>query len=86
MKGVTDEVRKDLQCVEWYSFTTDIWSTEVSSDCLLSLTVHWLTKKFEKKEAVLHAQPLPGRHTGEVLSMNTTICWPSGILNLSRCI
>ena len=68
VKGVTDEVRKEVQCVEWYSFSTDIWSTEVSSDCLLSLTVHWLTKKFEKKEAVLHAQPLPGRHTGEVLS------------------
>jgi len=65
MRGVTDEVKKELQCVEWYSFTTDIWSTEVSSDCLLSLTVHWLTKKFE---AVLHAQPLPGRHTGGVLS------------------
>ena len=40
----------------------------MSNDCLLSLTVHWLTKKFEKREAVLHTQPLPGRHTGEVLS------------------
>ena len=28
VKGFTDEVRKELQCVEWYSFTTDIWSTE----------------------------------------------------------
>ena len=67
-RGVTDEVKKELQSVEWYSFTTYIWSTEVSSDCLLSLTVHWLTKDFEKKEAVLHAQSLPGSHTGEVLS------------------
>ena len=40
----------------------------MSNDCLLSLTVHWLTKKFEKKEAVLHAQLLLGRHTGKVLS------------------
>jgi len=30
--------------------------------------MHWLTKKFEKKEAVLHAQSLPGSHTGEALS------------------
>ena len=67
VKGVKDEVRKQLQSVERYSFTTDLWSTEVSNDCLLSLTVHWLTKDFEKKEAVLHAEPLPGRHTGEVL-------------------
>jgi len=56
VKGVKDEVRKQLQSVEWYSFTTDIWNTEVSSDCLLSLTMHWLTKDFEKKEAVLYAQ------------------------------
>ena len=44
-----------------------IWSTEVSNDCLLSFTVYWLTDLFEKKEAVLHAQPLPGSHSGEVL-------------------
>ena len=40
----------------------------MSSDCSLSLTVHWRTKKFEKKEAVLHAQSLPGSHIGENLS------------------
>ena len=39
VRGVTDELKKELQYVEWYSFTTDIWSTEVSNDCLLSLTV-----------------------------------------------
>ena len=27
MRGVMDEVKKELQCVEWYSFTTNIWST-----------------------------------------------------------
>ena len=50
-----------------YSFTTDTWSSEVSNDCLLSFTVHWLTDLFEKKEAVLYAQPLLGSHSGEVL-------------------
>ena len=28
---------------------------------------HWLTELFEKKEAVLHAHPLPGSHIGEML-------------------
>ena len=58
---------KELNSVQWYSFTTDIWSTEVSNDSLLSFTVHWLSEVFEKKEAVLHAHPLPGSHTGEML-------------------
>lgn len=30
--------------------------------------MYWLTKKFKKREAVLHEQPLPGTNTGEVLS------------------
>ena len=67
MSGVTEEVVKELSSVQWYSFTTDIWSTEVSNDSLLSFTVHWLSEVFEKKEAVLHAHPLPGSHTGEML-------------------
>ena len=67
MDGVATEVKKELRSAQWYSFTTDIWSTEVSNDCLLSFTVHWLTELFEKKEAVLHAQPLPGSHSAEML-------------------
>ena len=67
MDGVATEVRKELSSAQWYSFTTYIWSTEVSNDCLLSFTVHWLTELFEKKEAVLYAKPLPGSHSGEML-------------------
>ena len=67
MSGVTAEVVRELSSVKWFSFTTDIWSTEVSNDSLLSFTVHWLTELFEKKEAVLHAHPLPGSHSGEML-------------------
>ena len=60
MKGVTAGVAKELTA-------TDIWSTEVSNDSLLSFTVHWLTEIFERKEAVLHVHPLPGSHSGEML-------------------
>ena len=49
--------------VQWFSFTTDIWSTDISSHSLLSLTAHWLTDSFEKKPAVLHAQSFAGLHT-----------------------
>ena len=63
----TAELHKQLGTAAWLSFTTDIWCTDVSSDCLLSLTAHWLTDLFERKSAVLHAEPLYGSHTKEVL-------------------
>ena len=55
---------KDVSC---FSFTSDIWSTGVSNDSLLSLTAHWLTQSFERRYAMLHAQSLPGSHTGEMI-------------------
>ncbi len=65
--GVASEVRKAIAGVQWFSFTTDIWSTEVSNDSLLSLTAHWLTDSFKPQSAVLHAQTFPGAHTGEMI-------------------
>ena len=63
-ESVESNVRAELADVKWFSFTTDIWSTEVSDDSLLSLTAHWLTDSFTRKSAVLHAQTFPGSHTG----------------------
>ncbi|XP_065895673.1 zinc finger BED domain-containing protein 4-like [Dysidea avara] len=65
--GLTNEVQKLLKKVVWFSFTTDIWSTDVSSDSLLSLTAHWFSDLFERRSAILHAEPILGSHTGEVL-------------------
>ena len=62
--GLTNEVQKLLKEVVWFSFTTDNWSTDVS---LLSLTAHWFSDLFERRSAVLHAEPVHGSHTGEVL-------------------
>lgn len=60
-------MKKEIAGILWFSFTTDIWSTEVSNDSLLSLTAHWLTDSFERKSAVLHAQPMYQAHTGEII-------------------
>ncbi len=66
---ITEEIRikvkVELAQVKYLSFTTDIWTTDISSNSLLSLTAHWLTDSFERKSAVLHAQSFPGSHTGE---------------------
>ena len=65
--GLTNEVQKLLKPVVWFNFTTDIWSTDASSDSLLSLTLHWFSDSFERQSAVLHAEPIHGSHTGELL-------------------
>lgn len=68
LPGISCDVRvKVEEHVSWLSFTTDVWSTEVSNDSLLSLTAHRLTKSFERKYAMLHAQSMPGSHTGAAL-------------------
>ena len=62
---ITAKLKVELAGVEYFSFTIDIWSTDVSNDSLLSLTAHWLTDLFVMRSAVLHAQSFSGSHTGE---------------------
>lgn len=55
---VKSEVKKKIDRVPYFSFTTDVWTAEFSNDSLLRLTAHWLTDTFQKHAAVLHIQPL----------------------------
>ena len=66
---ILSRVKDELTGAKFISFTSDIWSTEVSNDFLISLTAHWLTDSFEKKAAMLNASSLPGSHTGDVIQM-----------------
>ncbi len=65
---IKSKVKDEIAEVKWLSCTSDIWRTEVSNGSLISLTAHWLTDCFKKKAAMLHAQSIPGSHTGEVIS------------------
>ncbi len=49
------------------SFTTDIWSPDVSPMSLLSLTAQWIDSKFQLHTAVLHVQEFRGSHTAAAL-------------------
>ena len=62
--GVEGEVKKCLVGVQHFSFTTDVWTTNVSNESLLSLTANWVTKEFERRSSVLNAVALEGSHTG----------------------
>ena len=85
MAGITACVKLEMANVKWFSFTTDIWSTDISSHSLLSLTAHWLTDSFERKSAVLHAQSFPDEHTGETIyAASTKSCLKDGKSKKSR--
>lgn len=50
------------------SFTTDIWTSDVSPVSMLSLTAQWLDQDFNLQKAMLHAQECPGSHTATMPS------------------
>ena len=64
-EAVKKEVEAQLAGVPHISFTSDLWSTTVSVNSLMSLTAHWLMEAFDRKRAVLHAQAFDGSHTGD---------------------
>ena len=57
---------------EYLSFTTDCWSSDVNSDALLGFTAHWVDGSFQRQSAVLQAQELTQRHTGEYIAVKIT--------------
>ena len=64
---VLEKVKNELEEARWISCTSDIWSTEVSHDSLISLTAHWVTNQFERKSIMLQAASLPGSHTADAI-------------------
>lgn len=50
------------------SFTTDIWSSDVSPVSMLSLTAQWIDKDFNLIKAVLHSQEFTGTHSASAIS------------------
>ena len=64
--GMKEELMKKLHAlgVEYYSFTTDGWSTNVATHSMVSLTAHWVEQDFTKMSAVLCVKEMEGSHTG----------------------
>ena len=67
--GMDVELKKRISCVESINLTTDIWSTDLNNESLLSLTAHWLTDNFQRYSAILHAQVLDESHTSEYIGL-----------------
>ena len=58
MPKIYETVRKQVEVeiagVPHISFTSDLWSTTVSVNSLMSLTAHWLTEAFDRKPLISH--------------------------------
>ena len=66
--SLKEEVSKAVSAVEYFSFTTDIWSTCMSNKSLLSLTAHWIPDTFQHTVAMLNASRIDGSHTGAYIA------------------
>uniref|UniRef100_A0A671P1N0 BED-type domain-containing protein n=1 Tax=Sinocyclocheilus anshuiensis TaxID=1608454 RepID=A0A671P1N0_9TELE len=68
---VADHVHKLLHNDSAMSFTTDIWSSDVSPTSMLSLTAQWIDCDFKLK-VLLHSQEFTGSHTSLAISQAFT--------------
>lgn len=50
------------------SFTTDIWSSDVSPTSMLSFTAQWIDADFKLQIILLHTQEFVGSHTAAAIS------------------
>ena len=83
---VATHIHKLLDNVTDISFTTDIWSLDVSQMSMLSLTAKWVDDNFEMKRAVLHAQEFAGSHMGSPSLAHLTACLLCGKFKKTMCM
>ncbi|XP_076838907.1 zinc finger BED domain-containing protein 4-like [Brachyhypopomus gauderio] len=69
---VRKQISGELKCAKVLSFTTDIWTSDVSPMSLLSLTVHWLNPTCEHRSAMLGAKNFRGSHTSDAIATALT--------------
>lgn len=64
---IKNKIREMVSCQPSVSFTSDAWSDPSIGVALLSLTAHWITDDFHRKQVILAASTLEESHTGDYL-------------------
>ena len=64
MNPLMKKVKTEVKVEQWFSFKTDIWSTMISNDSLISVTAHWISD-YLSNSAVLHVQSFHESHNRE---------------------
>jgi len=67
-KHVICKLVKDLQQVEYYALTTDLWSSTGKIKPYHAVTIHYINKDRELQSYCLHTLFLPQDHTGVNIS------------------
>jgi len=62
----------------------DVWSSNINSDALFGFTAHWVNANFQHRSAVLQAQELSERHTGEYIVVKITKILDDWKISLSQ--
>ena len=83
-ENLKKEVSQAVSGVEYFSFTTDIWSTCVSNESLLSLTAHWITDTFKRTTVMLNASRVDGSHTGAYIAQKIKEILESWLISTDR--
>ena len=66
-QSVDLKIAELIKSVQYLSFTTDIWSTSLNNQSLISLTAHWIDDSCARRSAVLHVQRIEGSHNGAAI-------------------
>ena len=61
------KVKEELQHVEYYALTTDLWTSRVTQP-YMSLTVHFINKDWVLTSRCLQTSYFPEDHTGEMIA------------------
>lgn len=67
-RKVYKHILEGIKDVKAISFTTDIWSSDVSPLSLLSLTAHWMDESFVPHSAILNTTNFRGSHTSDAIA------------------
>ena len=64
---VRERVRQEISAVDYYSATTDLWSSKGMRP-YISYTVHFIDEDWQLKSRCLQTQYLPEDHNGEIIA------------------
>ena len=59
-------LRDCLLQAKYVSFTTDIWTSKNNKASHISVTCHWITTDWQRRDFVLACTPFPGKITGKI--------------------
>ena len=66
-QSIDSKINELIKDVHYLSLTTDIWSTSLNNQSLMSLTTHWIEDSCARQSAVLNVNKIEGSHSGAAI-------------------